>query len=54
VRQEGVEGCERREVNRMVGVYGQGLVWKGAHADVDALRRGVSWVDGIRNEYWPL
>lgn len=34
---EGVEGNERRDVDGMVGVDGERLMWEGAHAQVDSL-----------------
>lgn len=35
--EEAVEGRERREVDRVVGVDGEGLVGEGAQAEVDCL-----------------
>lgn len=44
MREEGVQGDERGEVDWVVGVYREGLLREGAEAEVDCLFTQVSVV----------
>ena len=48
--EKGVEGCERSEVDRMVGVDGKGLWWEGAHSDMDRLLWALSALCGMTGD----